>query len=158
VSLRIGFIGKHELRVDDKGRLTIPSRFKAVLKEEYSKDEMQVVVSLSLDMNLTVQPISEFVKLAREFEQYSDLDKEARRLKEMLIGMATQEKVDGAGRIRLSADLRELAGIDREVTCVGGNRLFTVWDRERWAEVQSETLENLEYLAEQVRTKNRAAT
>jgi MraZ protein len=156
VSSGIGFIGKHELRIDDKGRLSIPSRFKTVLIEQHPDDGMQVVVSPSLDMNLIVQPASEFAKLAVEFEQYNELDEEARRLKEILIGLATQEKVDASGRIRLSADLRKLANLNHDVTVIGENRFFTVWDRERWNATESAALRDLKHLAEQVRVKNRA--
>jgi MraZ protein len=157
VSAAIGFIGKHEVRIDDKGRVTMPARFKNVLAEQYPADAMQVVVAVSLDRNLRVFPLSEYTKMTAEYERYSDLDRDARRLKEFVTGLATVEKVDAGGRIRLSADLRQIAGLLREVACVGGNGYFDIWDRERWNANQAQTLRDLEQLSEQVRVKTRPA-
>ena len=147
----LGFLGKHELKIDGKSRLMVPARIKKVLKEQYSKDGMQVVVSPSLDLNLTVQPLSEFVGLMERYDQYDELDEDARKLKNILIGMATQEKMDGSGRIRLAASLREAAGIGDEVTIVGGRRSFEIWDRAKWNQSQSSTLQDLRQLASKVR-------
>ncbi|MBN1866423.1 hypothetical protein JW916_03930 [Candidatus Sumerlaeota bacterium] len=153
----VGFIGKHDLRIDDKGRVTMPARFKSVLKEQYASDDMQVVVSVSLDLNLRVLPLSQYANLAEEYEKYSDLDEEARRLKEFLTGLATIEKIDAGGRIRLSGDLREIAGLDRDATLIGRNHSFEIWSRNRWNETQSTTLRDLKHLTEQVRQKNWAS-
>jgi MraZ protein len=152
----VGFIGKHDLRIDDKGRLCMPARFKNVLKEQYADDEMQVVVMLSLDLNLSVLPLSEYAKVAEEYERYSDLDEEARRLKELITGLATIEKADSGGRIRVSSDLREIVGLDRDVTCIGRMNHFDIWKRERWADNQSDLLRDQKHLTEQVRLKNKA--
>ena len=94
VSSILGFIGKHELRIDDKGRLSIPARFKNVLAQNYAADDMRVVVMVSLDLNLRVLPVSVYEKVTEEYEGHSDLDKAARRLKEMVTTLATVEKVD----------------------------------------------------------------
>lgn len=151
----VGFIGKHDLRIDDKGRVTMPSRFKAILREHFPNDGDQVVVRLWLDQNLTVEPLSEYAKVAERYAAYDDLDEGARRLKEMVTGLATIEKIDAGGRIRLPADLRELAGLDREVTLVGGGRSFTIWDRETWKATESATLRDRRHLTEQVRQRHK---
>lgn len=152
----IGFIGKHDLRIDDKSRLTIPARFKSIIGDQYPEDEMQVVVTVSLDLNLRVLPLSQYVKVTERYEQFSELDKEARRLKEMITGLAAVERVDGGGRIRLDGDLRSIAGLSRDVTVVGGNGYFDIWDREKWKANQADILRDPERLTEQVRLKNPA--
>ncbi|NQU45205.1 hypothetical protein HQ520_18130 [bacterium] len=154
----VGFIGKHDLRIDDKGRLSIPARFKSVLQEKYGADQMEVIISVSLDTVLRVQPVSEYNRTVAEFMQMSDLDEETRRIRELYTGLAAPEKVDGSGRIRIPADLREIAQLDREVTCVGTMNGFDIWPRERWAQTQAETLRNRKQLIEQVREKNRRAS
>lgn len=150
----VGFIGKHELRIDDKGRLTMPARFKSVLRECYPGDDDQVVVRVSLDMNLTVEPLTEYEKVSEKYEEYDDLDEEARRLKEVITGLATIEKIDSGGRIRIAADLRAIAGLDREVTLVGRKHSFTIWDREAWNTTEAATLRDLKHLTGQVRQKH----
>ena len=154
----VGFIGIHELLVDAKGRVSIPSRFKAALKEHYGDDGTQVIVRPSLDLNLVVEPPSEFAKMADDLERFDDLHEETRRLQEMLISRATLEKIDSAGRIRLSPHLRKLAGLRREVTCVGKRRSFEIWNRERWNASEAQTLSDPRDLARKVRAANRPAS
>jgi MraZ protein len=114
-------------------------------------------VSVSLDQNLRVHPLSEYAKFLEAQEKYSELDKETRRLQALMTGLATQEKVDGAGRIRLSPELRDIAHLKREVTCLGRTRSFEIWDRESWNETQASSLRDMEYLIEQVRRKQGAS-
>jgi MraZ protein len=156
VSSFVGFIGKHDLRIDGKGRVTMPSRFKKTLREQYPDDCDTVVVRLTLDLNLTVEPVPEYARVAEKFENYDGLDEETRRLQEIITGLATVEKIDAGGRIRLSLDLRTIAGLLHEVTLVGRNRSFDIWDRARWQATQDVTLRDLKHLTEQVRRKHRA--
>lgn len=149
-----GFIGKHELKIDAKGRITMPARFKTVLREKYPDDKDCVVVRLSLDLNLMVEPASEYAKVADEYEQYDDLDEDTRKLKATITGLAAEEKIDAGGRIRLSADLRQIVGLNKEVTLIGHNRAFEIWDSARWQENQAATLREFKALTERVRLKN----
>lgn len=146
-----GFLGTHELKIDDKGRLSIPARFKNYIKERYPQDQMQVVVGLSLDKNLRVYPQSEFDRVQERYDHFDDLDGKARALADLMIGMAAEEKIDGAGRIRLDPQLRKIAKLEREVTLVGTRSSFDVWPRERWEARRDATLENMEGLIEQLR-------
>jgi MraZ protein len=148
-----GFIGTHSLRLDDKNRLTIPARFKVILQENFPSDGMQVVMSAALDPCLIVQPSSGYRKMMEKYLHYSDLDEAARRLQELMTGLASAEKVDGSGRIRLTPDLRQYAGIDRDVTCVGRLDFFQIWDRAAWEKRQAETLRDREALTRQLRGK-----
>eukprot|EP00825_Cyclidium_porcatum_P021162 TRINITY_DN23697_c0_g1_i2.p2 TRINITY_DN23697_c0_g1~~TRINITY_DN23697_c0_g1_i2.p2 ORF type:complete len:159 (-),score=14.36 TRINITY_DN23697_c0_g1_i2:61-537(-) len=127
----VGFVGTHDLRIDDKGRVTMPARFKAVLREQYPQDQDQVAVRISWDRNLRVEAVSEYAKVAEKYEEGNDRDARARRRKNIINGLAQLEKIDTGGRIRLSPDLRALAKLDREVTLVGDNRAFEIWDREK---------------------------
>jgi MraZ protein len=151
----IGFFGQHDLRIDDKSRVSIPARFKSVLSEQFADDDMQVVVMPSLDLNLTVLPVSEYAKVVAEYEQFSDLDEEARRLKEMMTGLATIESIDAGGRIRLSVKLREIAGLDKEVTLIGRMNHFDIWDHDRWLENEKTLLRDVRHLTQQVKQKSR---
>lgn len=151
-----GFLGTHELKIDDKGRLSIPARFKNYIKEHYPQDQMQVVVGLSLDKNLRVYPRSEFDRVLERYDHFDDLDADARDLANLMIGMAVDEKIDGAGRIRLDPQLRRIAGLDREVTLVGTRSSFDVWPREQWDAKRDATLENMEGLIDRLRRERQA--
>lgn len=140
----VGFVGKHELRIDEKGRVTMPARFKAVLREQYPQDQDQIVVRISWDKNLRVEPYSEYAKVADEYEKGNDRDPLARRRKNVINALATIEKIDAGGRIRLSPDLRALAKLDKDVTLVGDNRAFEIWDRQKWQAAQEAALREME--------------
>lgn len=140
----VGFVGKHHLKIDDKGRVTMPARFKVALRENYPQDQDQVVVRISWDRNLRVEPYSEYAKVADQYEQGNDRDALARRRKNVINALAEIEKIDAGGRIRLSPDLRALAKLDREVTLVGDNRAFEIWDRQKWQTAQEAALRDME--------------
>jgi MraZ protein len=151
MSALVGFIGIYCLRLDDKSRLTIPARLKTVLQENFPADGMQVVVSAGLDACLTVQPNSEYRKMMEKYLHYNELDEAARRIQGLMTGLASEEKVDGSGRIRLAPELKQYAGIDREVACVGRLDSFQIWDRALWEQTQAETLRNRETLIRQLK-------
>jgi MraZ protein len=157
VPLILGFIGKYELKIDDKGRLTIPSRFKQVLQGKYAADEMQVVVSVSLDQNLLIQPVSSYNEMLERYLSLSDLDEATRRVKDLLTGFATEEKVDASGRIRLDPGLRVDVQMGREVMCVGKRDAFEIWNREKWKQEQQrifrEQPELLKQVDDRIRTR-----
>lgn len=155
----IGFIGRHNLRVDEKGRVTIPSRFKSALAEFYEDEQdspeeatgeknrsmkNQVFVRLSKDRNLLVQPLAEYAKELEEIKNLSDRKEKSRRQKDFVTALAEPEKIDTGGRIRLDPELRAMAGIDREVTLIGRSDSFEIWGRERWLKRLESTLDNLD--------------
>ena len=151
----VGFIGKHDLRIDDKGRLTMPARFKNVLAEEFPEDDGQVVVRVNFDLKLTVEPQSVFAKEIAKYDELDELDEDVRRLQELITGLAEPEKIDKGGRIRIKPGLREIANLDRDVTVIGRGRSFHIWDRDEWESQQGDSLKELKALTEKVRRKTR---
>ncbi|MFW6303999.1 MAG: division/cell wall cluster transcriptional repressor MraZ [Candidatus Sumerlaeota bacterium] len=151
----VGFIGKHDLRIDDKGRLTMPARFKKVLADEFGDDEGQVIVRVNFDQKLTVEPQSVFAREIAKYDELDDLDEDVRRLKEMMTGLAEPETIDKGGRIRIKPGLREIADLGRDVTVIGRGRSFHIWNRADWESQQSDSLKDLKALTEKVRRKKR---
>jgi MraZ protein len=158
VSILAGFIGNYELTIDDKGRLTIPARFKQVLQENYPEDQMQVVISLGFDKNLLVEPPSVRQKRLKKYQGLSETDDAARRVRDRLMWRCAEEKVDGSGRIRLTSKLREDAAMKREIVCIGCEDSFKLWDTEILERRMAETMEMqedlLKQVEEQIRIKN----
>lgn len=153
---QLGFIGKHDVRFDDKGRLTIPARFKAVLQQRFGEDDMQVVVSLTPRMTLRVESVSQYNARIEKIMAYDELDEATREVQDLFTAYASPERVDSSGRIRVPQELRDLAGLDRDATCTGRINEFEVWDRQRWSESQSKLLQDPQALLERMREKNKA--
>ncbi|MFP4379123.1 MAG: division/cell wall cluster transcriptional repressor MraZ [Candidatus Sumerlaeia bacterium] len=147
----LGFIGQHELKIDDKGRLSIPSKFKSVLQGKYSDDDMQVVISLGLDNCLMVEPLSVYEDSVAKLLQMNDLSKSVRRLKKLRTTYASQEKMDGSGRIRIPQNLRETVGISKEVICNGNFSSFEIWDKQEYMEEEEEIIPNREGLYDKLK-------
>jgi MraZ protein len=150
----LGFIGQHELRIDDKGRLSIPSKFKAVLQSKYADDDMQVVISLGMENCLIVEPASVYDAEVRKLLEMNDLDKAVRRLRKWRTTYASQEKVDGSGRVRIPQNLRDMAGLDKDVVCNGTYSSFEIWDKSAWRQEEDAIIPNREGLFDQLRERD----
>lgn len=120
--------GEFFFKVDAKGRLALPSKFRKVLPKD-------LVVSLELtDECLYVyhpDAFNEWVdKLFEDrFGGYNASDKTHVRLRSKLKSRADGVEVDSSGRIMLNPKMREAAGISKEVVLVGNTGYFEVWDR-----------------------------
>lgn len=119
------FLGEFKHTVDDKGRLTIPARFRPEL-------EQGVVVTKGLDGCLTLYPDAEWEALAQKVNALPMTDRHARDYRRFVFGSASEAAPDRQGRVLLPTYLREFAGIDSDVTVVGMNTYIEIWNPEAW--------------------------
>ena len=122
------FLGRFNHSLDAKGRLAIPAKFRGALADG-------LVVTRGIDRCLSVYPLAAWQALAERVSALSISDPDARHLKRMVFGEATDESLDAQGRIVLPPELRRYAGIEREVVAVGMNTYIELWDPDRWAEL-----------------------
>jgi MraZ protein len=125
------FLNQYHHSFDDKGRLTIPSKFRDLPVDG-------VVVVQGLDRNLMVLPPAVFQILYDRLMAMSLTDPTARLLRHIILGNALQVTPDSAGRILLSSNLREYAGLKGEVVFVGQGDYFEIWATEPWQEQQDQ--------------------
>lgn len=129
--------GEFRLKVDGKGRVTLPAKFRKVL----SKD---LVVTLELkDECVYVFETPDFNKWIDKlfFDRFGEF-KESERvqvgMRRKLKARARDVEVDAAGRIMLSPEMRAAAGIDKDVVVVGNTGRFEIWDAKRYDQVDAE--------------------
>jgi MraZ protein len=137
------FLGTHRPRLDDKGRLALPARFRDELPEG-------VVITKGQDRCLYGFPLGEFRAIG---DKLRDQPLSARALREYsrtLFGSATQEQPDKQGRVTLPQALRDYAGLDRDVVVVGINSRFEIWDAGAWDTASAQTDETFAELSEEV--------
>ncbi|MBI4732173.1 MAG: division/cell wall cluster transcriptional repressor MraZ [Chloroflexi bacterium] len=127
------FLNQYHHSFDDKGRLTIPAKFR-ILPEEGA------YVIQGLDRNLMVLPPDVFRVIYDRLMAMSLTDPGARLLRRVILGNALQVMPDGAGRILLTPNLRDFAGLESEVVFVGQGDYFEIWSPSLWQE--QETLVN----------------
>ncbi|HEU5320779.1 MAG TPA: division/cell wall cluster transcriptional repressor MraZ [Methylomirabilota bacterium] len=126
------FRGRYQHSIDPKGRLSVPAKFRDALAQ--FGDHLVVVPN---EHSLEVHPLEEWERIEEKLNAQSMFTPEVRQLSRLYISRAKDVTLDGAGRILLPPDTRRQAGLDKEVTLVGGGRrMFEVWDRQRFDEYE----------------------
>jgi MraZ protein len=125
------FLGEYTHTVDDKGRVTIPARFRAELATG-------LVVTRGLDRNLMIYPLEEWEKLADKVMSKPMTDPSVRNFRRRLFSGAMDLTLDRQGRILLPPYLREFADIDGEVVVVGNYNYIEIWNTEGWTSARHE--------------------
>lgn len=121
------FFGEFEYKIDDKGRVPVPPKFRRVLREG-------LILTSGIEKCITAYTPPEWSKLADSLTTGSITRSKSRRLNRALFGTAFNLNTDGQGRIALPVTLRQHAGIEDEVVIVGANTCFELWNKEAWAE------------------------
>ncbi|RLV48954.1 transcriptional regulator MraZ [Nocardioides mangrovicus] len=125
------FTGRFTPRLDDKGRLTLPAKFRDALTED-------VVVAPGQEHCLQVWSESGFEASIADLSRKSQTDKTTRQYTRYLFSHSSSESLDRQGRIPLNADLRRYAGIaEREVVVVGVMDHVEIWEPQTWERQQA---------------------
>jgi MraZ protein len=126
-SLERMFLGQYTHSVDVKGRLTIPVRFRSALASG-------AYVTQGFDKNLMVYTTASFERLAARATSLTTTNPEARAVRRLLFGGATEVSLDSVGRILLPPFLREYAGLEleSETVLVGAGEYFEIWSESAW--------------------------
>ncbi len=119
------FFGEFEYRIDEKGRVPIPPRFRRELKEG-------VVLTPGIEKCITAYPLPEWKKLAATLTTGSVTRSKLRRLNRAIFATAFSLNIDGQGRIALPIPLRQYAGIEGEIVIAGANNYLELWNKEQW--------------------------
>lgn len=128
------FLGQYDHNIDDKGRLTIPARFRELLAEG-------AYVTQGFDGNLLVLTTAHFNRLSSQVNATSLTDPASRSLRRLIFSYADRVEVDKAGRILIPQFLRQAVGLESTAVVVGAGDFFEIWQPELWQQVQTE-LEN----------------
>jgi MraZ protein len=124
------FRGAHAINLDDKGRLAIPTKFRALLQADC---DGQLVCTIDLkDPCLLLYPLSEWQEVEHKLSQLSNMVDVERRVKRILLGSAMECQLDKNGRILLSSPLRAHAGLNKKLMLVGQINKFELWDEDVW--------------------------
>jgi MraZ protein len=131
------FRGANRISLDAKGRLAVPTRYRARIEE---RCDNQLIITVDRDRCLLLYPFPEWEEIERRFSRLPTLDRQARRLQRLMIGHATEVEPDAQGRILLPKELREFGAIDRQVMFIGQGNKFEIWDEEHWNERRDQWL------------------
>jgi len=121
------FMGQYMHSLDIKGRLTIPSRYRAQLDDG-------AYITQGFDRNLMVWTKHAFEQITRRVSQASITDPTSRLLRRYIYSSGDALDIDRAGRILIPEFLRQVAQLDSEVVVVGVGDYFEIWSPSLWAE------------------------
>ena len=111
--------------MDNKGRVSIPSRYRDILQE---RQDRQLILT-NFDNYLLAFPQSEWVKIEAKMGEQALFRKDVRAFQRFLISGVEECPLDRQDRILVPQNLREYAKLTREVALVGMVRCFELWDR-----------------------------
>ncbi len=119
------FLGEYSHTIDDKGRLTVPSKFRTDLA-------VGMVVTRGFDQNLMVYPVPAWQRLAERILSKPISDGRVRDFRRLLFSGASDLTQDRQGRVLVPPFLREYAAIKDEVVIVGMYDHLEIWSAEAW--------------------------
>lgn len=119
------FLGTYQPKLDDKGRLFLPSRFREQLAEG-------IVITKGQDRCLLVLPRADFAAEGQRLRQASLSDKAVRDYSRILFAGAFDQVPDSQGRITVPPKLREYAGLVKDCVVLGNNTRVEIWDEAAW--------------------------
>ena len=132
------FVGKYNNSIDSKNRLIVPARFREELRGK-------CIIAKALDKCLTIYTMEEWKKFVDKLDELPTSNPNSRRVKRHFHSSAAECDIDKQGRLTIPQELREYAGITKDLITVGSNRTIEVWSREYWdAELNPETGELLD--------------
>jgi len=119
------FMGEYNHTVDEKGRLIIPSKFREELGGDF-------VVTKGLDGCLFAYDNSEWKTFEDKLKLLPLTNKEARIFARHMLAGAAQVDIDKQGRILLPSNLRNYAGLEKDVVLVGVASRIEIWSKDKW--------------------------
>ena len=119
------FLGEFEYKIDEKGRVPTPPRFRGELKDG-------VVLTPGVENCITVYPRAEWKKIAAELTTGSITSSKLRKLNRAIFATAFSLSLDGQGRVTLPIPLRQYAEIEDDVIIAGANTYLEFWNKDQW--------------------------
>ncbi len=119
------FLGTHQPRLDDKGRLFLPAKFREDLAAG-------LVITKGQERCLYVFTTAGFAEMTERMAAAPVTSKAARDYMRVLFAGASDEVPDKQGRVMIPAGLRTYAGLDRDCVVIGANNRVEIWDPAMW--------------------------
>src|SRR5690348_17399092 len=137
------FLGTHTPRLDDKGRLILPAKF---------RDELAggVVITKGQERCLYVFPVAEFARIAGQLRETPMTHKAARAYSRVFFASAHDEVPDKQGRVTIPPALRDYAGLTRDCVVIGANTRVEIWDSQAWADYLAASEDQFASMSEEV--------
>ena len=125
------FKGIHNINLDAKGRLTIPTKYRNTINDQ-SNGNMVITID-SEEKCLLLYPATIFSNIEKKINDLPSFTKNHRRIQRLIIGHAEDLELDSSGRILLSKPLRAVSEMSKKVTLIGQGDKFEIWSDDIWS-------------------------
>ena len=124
------FKGIHNINLDGKGRIAIPTKYRNTITDQVNGN---MVITIDTEEKcLLLYTISIWNEIQRQINDLPTFNKNARRIKRLVLGHAEDLEMDSSGRILISKPLRTFAELSKKVTMIGQGKKFEIWSDEVW--------------------------
>ena len=140
------FIGEYKGKIDSKGRLVLPSRFKSQLPEE----EDQLVLRIGFEKNLVLYTWKEYEPLQNKINALSEFDPQHRALRRYFFRGTTTLSLDSLGRLLIPRNFLSYAELSAEAVIIGVGYTIEIWSPKYSTEVLQRDSEDYSQLAKRI--------
>jgi MraZ protein len=137
------FSGTHTPKLDDKGRLILPAKFRDELREG-------LVITRGQEHALDIRTLAQFAEFTEKFTRASQTDARMRAYGRMLFALASEQVPDKQGRVSLTPELRAYAGLSREAVVIGVYDRIEIWEPSSWTRYTAEQEQAFANLQEEI--------
>jgi MraZ protein len=124
------FLGQYHHNLDEKGRLTIPAKFRDALVEG-------AFLTQGFDRNLRLITEADFEVMSEKINRLSMTDPSIRQLRRLIFATASEVQLDRIGRTLIPQFLRDFAGLENEAIIVGVGEAIEIWSPAAWADQEN---------------------
>ena len=127
--MTISFLGEYEATLDPKGRFLLPAGFKRQLPEGEST---RFVLNRGFEKCLSLYPLQSWEPLYEQISQLNDFDPRVRDFRRLFLNGAIEVEPDTAGRILIPQNLKDYAGLGKDIVLVAAVNKIEIWDTEKY--------------------------
>ncbi len=137
------FIGEYTHTVDDKKRISLPSKFRKALGKK-------IIVTHGLDQCLFLYHPLEWAKIAEKLSELGMGQAETRAFNRFILAGAVEIEIDSMGRILVPDFQREFATLESKVVFTGVHNRIEIWNEKRWTEYKEKVVKQADAMAEKL--------
>lgn len=124
-----GFLGEYEATVDAKGRFLLPAGFKRQLPEG---ENTTFVINRGFEKCLSLYPKKSWEPLYNQISLLNDFDPKVREFRRYFLNGATEIETDSAGRILIPQNLKDYAGLGKDIVLAAAVDKIEIWDKDKY--------------------------
>lgn len=134
------FMGEFYGRIDEKGRITIPTKLRYDLGNDF-------IITRGLDGCIFIYPKTEWTTIIQKYKELPNT-KDTRTFMRTFLSCATETNLDKQGRVNITQPLVDWASLNKDIVVIGVNERLEIWSKEVWENYIDSNKDNLSDIAD----------